>query len=47
MHTTYIRTCAYQGVRNVSFSENFANVLNGGSLEVLEKSGQHVVKDSF
>ena len=24
-----IRTCAYQGVRNVSFSENFAYVLNG------------------
>ena len=23
-----IRTCAYQGVRNISFSENFANVLN-------------------
>ena len=23
------RTCAYQGVRNVSFSENFAYVLNG------------------
>ena len=23
------RTCAYQGVRNVNFSENFAYVLNG------------------
>ena len=23
------RTCAYQGVRNVSFSEDFAYVLNG------------------
>ena len=23
------RTCAYQGVRNVSFSENVAYVLNG------------------
>ena len=23
------RSCAYQGVRNVSFSENFANVING------------------
>ena len=23
------RTCAYQGVRNVSFSKNFASVLNG------------------
>ena len=26
---TSTRTCAYQGVRNVSFSENFADVLNG------------------
>ena len=26
------RTCAYQGVRNVSFSENFAYVLNEWSL---------------
>ena len=26
------RTCAYQGVRNVSFSENFAYVLNELSL---------------
>ena len=25
-----IRTCAYQGVKNVSFSENFANVLLNG-----------------
>ena len=24
----HTRTCAYQGVRNVSFSENFAYVLN-------------------
>ena len=24
----FFRTCAYQGVSNVSFSENFANVLN-------------------
>ena len=29
---TYIRTCAYQGIRNVGFSENFANVLNRWSL---------------
>ena len=27
----YARTCAYQGVRNVSFSENFAYILNGWS----------------
>ena len=26
---TFLRTCAYQGARNVSFSENFAYVLNG------------------
>ena len=25
---SYTRACAYRGVRNVSFSENFANVLN-------------------
>ena len=28
----HTRTCAYQGVRNVSFSENFAYVLNGWPL---------------
>ena len=27
--------CAYQGVRNVSFSENFANVLNEWSLSIV------------
>ena len=26
------RTCAYQGVRNVNFSENFANLRNKKSL---------------
>ena len=26
---TYMRRCAYQGVSNVSFSKNFAYVLNG------------------
>ena len=25
---TRLRTCAYEGVRNVGFSENFSNVLN-------------------
>ena len=29
------RTCAYQGVRNVSFSENFAYVLNAWALSKL------------
>ena len=28
----YTRTCAYQGVRNISFSENFACVINERSL---------------
>ena len=28
------RMCAFQGVRNVSFSENFAYVLNGWSLSM-------------
>ena len=26
---TFLRTCAYQGVRNVGFSENFAYIVNG------------------
>ena len=30
------RTCAYQRVRNVSFSENFAYVLNGWSPKELK-----------
>ena len=37
-HLIRTRTCAYQGVRNVSFSENFANVTNEwspGSLTML------------
>ena len=29
-------TCAYQGVRNVSFSENFAYVLNEWSLKAMQ-----------
>ena len=32
-----IRTCTYQGVINVSFSENFAYVLNGWSLKYTVK----------
>ena len=28
-YTKFSEICAYQGVRNVSFSENFAYVLNG------------------
>ena len=32
------RTCACQGVRSVSFSENFAYVLNGWSLKTTKKS---------
>ena len=29
LNESFIRTCAYQGVRNVSFSGNFAYLLNG------------------
>ena len=32
MSVSLLHTCAYQGVRNVNFSENFAYVLNGWSL---------------
>ena len=35
------RTCVYQGVRNVNFSENFANILNELSLAV---NPFHVIK---
>ena len=35
---TRTRTCAYQGVRNVSFLENFAYVLNEWSLSVIDIS---------
>ena len=31
--STYFRTCAYQGVRNNSFSENFEYLLNGWPLD--------------
>ena len=34
---TFLDTCAYQGVRNVSFSEKIAYVLNGWSDEGLQK----------
>ena len=32
---TFLTPCAYQGVRNVSFSENFAYVINGWPLSYL------------
>ena len=35
------RTCVYQGFRNVSFSENFAYVLNGWSYSNLAINLQH------
>ena len=35
--STYARTCSYEGVRNVNFSENFVYVLNGLSLSKLKK----------
>ena len=31
-----IRTCAYQGVQNVSFSENFAYVVNDRILQYMD-----------
>ena len=40
----HTRTCAYQGVRNVSFSENFAHVLNGWLLWWLWDKNQGVRK---
>ena len=38
------RTCAYQGERNVSFSENFAYVLNESSLmkKRIKNSAKHL-----
>ena len=32
----YARVCAYQGVRNVSFSENFAYILNDWSFNIIK-----------
>ena len=37
-------TCAYQGVRNVSFSENFAYVLNGWALCQLQNAKSNFPK---
>ena len=39
-HLIRTHKCAYQGVRNVSFGENFAYVLSEWSLWVSQKSGQ-------
>ena len=33
--------CAYQGVRNIKLSENFAYVLNGWSLNIIKPENQH------
>ena len=38
--------CACQGVRNISFSENFAYALNEWSLKLRTLSSGKVVKDS-
>ena len=38
----HTRTCTYQGVENVSFSENFACVLNGWPLDVILKLSKNV-----
>ena len=39
----HTRTCAYQGVRNVSFSENLAYVLNGWPPMTKSSSNAHNV----
>ena len=41
---THTQTCTYQGVKNVSFSENFANILNEISPILWILSGIHGVK---
>ena len=33
--------CAYQGVRNIKLSENFAYVLNGWSLNIIKPENQN------
>ena len=38
MNIDNLRTCVYQGVRNVSFSENFAYVLNGWTLSLFRSA---------
>ena len=38
-----LRTCAYQGVRNASFSENFAEALGGRSLMRISLFHHHIV----
>lgn len=55
-YTTFlknIRTCAYEGVRNVSFSESFPHALNGWSLvkqlfkKYHEKTLYHKLNNSY
>ena len=41
------RTCTYQGIKNVSFSEDFANVLNGSFLMLHKKSLKNTTIDLF
>ena len=38
------RTCAYQGIKNFSFSENFGSVQNEGSLWVVGTPNQIVTR---
>ena len=41
----HVHTCAYQGVRNVSFSENFAYVLNGWpQSKILKFAAENILK---
>ena len=43
----HVHTCVYQGVRNVSFSENVAYVLNEWPPEVQQKRISHFAIDGF
>ena len=45
------RTCAYQGLRDVSFSENVSNVLNEWSLshqiKMIQSQGSRVIQETY
>ena len=47
LHYSDRYTCAYQGVRNVSFSENFAKVFNGCSLIGQDSFPAHIKTLSY
>ena len=47
LHYSDRHTCAYQGVRNVSFSKNFAEVFNGWSLIGQDSFPAHIKTLSY